>query len=84
MENLDLFENFDPKGRKHFTESEISYYQKLWDSLNQKYRYNKFFSTIWEQAKRRKSLSHKQWRELEFLLKNGSSRYESGILPSNY
>lgn len=84
MEKIEVFENFDPKSRKHFTESEISYYQKLWDSLHQNYRYNKFFSSIWSQAKRRKSLSSKQWRELEFLLKNGRSRYDSGILPSNY
>lgn len=83
MENLKVFENFDPKQRKHFTESEIRYYQKAWNSLPQKYYYNKFFSSIWDQAKRRRSLSLKQWRELEFLLKNGTSRYEAGILPSN-
>jgi len=70
--------------RKEFTDSEIQYYQKLWDWLHEKYRYNKFFSGLWDKVKTKKSLSNKQWIELEFLLKNGKSRYESGILPNNY
>lgn len=82
MINLEIFENFNT--RKTFTEGEISYYQRLWDFLNEKYRRNKFFSNIWEQAKAKRSLSGKQWSELEFLLKNGKSRYEAGILPHNY
>ena len=42
MKNLEIFENFIPSNRKEFTDSEIAYFQKLWDSLNQKYRYNQF------------------------------------------
>jgi hypothetical protein len=32
----------------------------------------------------KKKLSRLQWAELEFLLKNGKSRYEAGVLPKNY
>jgi len=84
MNHIQLFENFNQGMRKEFTDSEIQYYQKLWDWLHEKYRYNKFFSGLWDKVKTKKSLSNKQWIELEFLLKNGKSRYESGILPNNY
>lgn len=84
MNHIQLFENFDPAGKKEFTDAEIQYYQKLWDWLHDKYRYNKFFSGLWDKVKTKKSLTNKQWIELEFLLKNGKSRYEAGILPSNY
>jgi len=67
-----------------FTDSEIVYYKKLWNSLNLKYTNNQFFSSLWLKVLDKKRLTKNQWRELEFLLKNGKSRYESGILPSNY
>lgn len=84
MENIKLYEQFQQDNRKNFTDTEIVYYQKLWDWLHEKYRNNQFFLKLWNQAKLKKSLSQRQWLELEFLLKNGKSRYEAGILPSNY
>ena len=84
MENIRLFEDFNTQGRKHFTQSEIAYYQRMWDFLHERYRNNKFFKNLWDQAKRRASLSNKQWRELEYLLKNGKSRYESGNISNRY
>ena len=84
MKHIKIYENFIQGGRKEFTDSEIQYYQKLWDWLNDKYRYNKFFLSLWNQAKDKRSLTAKQWAQLEFLLKNGKSQYEAGILPSNY
>lgn len=84
MNHIQLFENFNPPSKKEFTDAEVQYYQKLWDWLHDKYRYNKFFSSLWDKVKTKKSLTNKQWLELEFLLKNGKSRYESGILPNNY
>ena len=84
MDHIQLFENFNQGGRKEFTDDEINYYQKLWDWLHEKYRYNKFFSSLWDKVKTKKSLTNKQWIELEYLLKNGKSRYEAGILPNNY
>jgi hypothetical protein len=84
MKNLELYENFINGGRKEFTDSEIVYFQRLWDSLHQKYRFNQFFLRLWNQAKDKKYLTKKQWAQLEYLLKNGRSQYEAGILPNNY
>lgn len=97
LKNLLLFEDYGASnygalnrntgnlaGKKKFTEEEIKYYQKLWDFLHEKHRTNKFFSGLWERVKNKKELSKRQWMELEFLLKNGKSRYEAGQLPSNY
>ena len=84
MNHIDLFENFINPQRKEFTESEIQYYQRLWDSLNQKYRLNTFFVKLWGQAKEKRYLTNKQWIQLEYLLKNGRSQYDAGILPNNY
>ena len=84
MNNLQIFENFIDPNRKYFTDSEISYFQKLWDSLHQKYRFNQFFLKLWNQVKSKKYLTKKQWIQLEYLLKNGRSQYEAGILPNNY
>lgn len=84
MEYLLIFENFTNSNRKEFTDNEIQYYQKLWDWLPERYRYNQFFSKLWTQVTTKKYLSNKQWIQLEYLLKNGKSQYEAGILPSNY
>ena len=84
MKNLELYENFMDNARKEFTDSEIVYFQRLWDSLNQKYRYNQFFLKLWNQARDKKYLTKKQWRQLEYLLRNGRSQYEAGLLPNNY
>jgi len=84
MKHLAIYENFNLPDRKYFTDSEIVYYQKMWDWLPQKYRYNQFFLKLWNQVKEKKYLSKKQWIQLEYLLKNGRSQYEAGILPSNY
>jgi hypothetical protein len=84
MEHIELYENFNQPERKTFTEDEIVYYEKLWNWLPQKYRYNQFFLKLWNQVKLKKNLSKKQWTQLEYLLKNGKSQYESGNLPSNY
>ena len=97
LKNLLLFEDYgasnygalnrntgNPAGKKKFTEEEIKYYQKLWNFLHEKHRTNKFFSGLWERVKNKKALSKRQRMELEFLLKNGKSRYEAGQLPSNY
>ena len=84
MNHIDLFENFINPQRKEFTESEIQYYQRLWDSLNQKYRWNTFFVKLWGQANEKRYLTTTQWIQLEYLLKNGRSQYDAGILPNNY
>lgn len=84
MKNLEIYENFVNQDKKYFTDEEIKYYTKLWGFLNIKYANNQFFSKLFNQMTLKKYLSNKQWTELEYLLKNGKSRYESGILPKNY
>lgn len=84
MKNLEIYENFQPQGRKSFTDEEIKHYSKLWGFLNIKYANTPFFSSLYNQMITKKSLTQKQWGELEYLLKNGKSRYEAGILPKNY
>lgn len=87
MKNLEVFENFNPGDKPQrikFTDSEISYYEKIWKTMTHRYTENKFFSNIWKTMKNKKSLTKNQWIELEFLFKNGKSRYESGQFPSNY
>ena len=97
MKHIELFENYgaanygalnrntgDLAGVKKFTDAEIQYYEKLWGWIPYKYHSNQFFSKMWNKLKNKKELTKRQWLELEFLLKNGKSRYESGILPNNY
>lgn len=87
MINLLVYESFVPNKnpeKKFFTDSDIAYYEKLWKTMPYRYTENKFFASVWSQLKRNKALTKKQWEELEFLLKNGKSRYEAGQLPSNY
>ena len=83
MKHLDLYENFNQTNRKYFTDAEINYYTKLWGFLNIKYANNPFFSKLFNQMTTKKYLSNNQWSELEYLLKNGRSKYEAGILPKN-
>lgn len=66
-------------------EKKLNYYKKLWNSLNVKYtQYNKFFPQLYKKMVEKRKLSRLQWAELEYLLKNGKSRYDAGILPKNY
>lgn len=86
MRHIQIFENFQTPqgggGKKTFTDAEITYYERLWNWTNVKYHNNRFFTTIWNKLKTKKELTNKQWLELEFLLKNGKSRYEAGQLST--
>ena len=84
MKHLKIFEEYDTEQRKNFTDSEISRNERIWLSLPYKYTENSFFSSVWKTMKNKKSLSKKQWTELEFLFKYGKSRYEAGQLSSKH
>jgi len=87
MKNIEVFENFNPDNkpqRRNFTDSEIAYYEKMWKTMPYRYTQNKFFSSVWNTMKTKKSLTQNQWTELEFLFKNGKSRYEAGQLSSKH
>ena len=85
MKNIKIYEEFNNLSEgKVFDDSQINYYQNIWGSLNIKYTNNPFYKSLFIKLKNKSPLSTKQWNELEFLLKNGKSRYESGDLgPKN-
>jgi hypothetical protein len=84
MKNIKVYEDFNASNdNKIFTDANIAYYVKMWNSLNIKYANNPFFLSLFNKMKSKKYLSQKQWAELEYLFKNGISRYEAGILPKN-
>lgn len=85
MKNIKVYEEFNAHTNKRtFTDIEIKDNQRLWDSLYTKYTTNTFFKKLFDQMRDKKYLSANQWKELEFLLKNGKSRYEAGILSKKY
>lgn len=87
MKHIEIFESFHPSGstpKKEFTDAQITYYEKIWKTMPYRYTQNKFFSSVWNTMKTKKSLTANQWLELEFLFKNGKSRYEAGQLSSKH
>ena len=68
----------------HFEEDRIKYYNALWNSLKLVYHQNRFFSSLHSQMNDKKKLTIKQWNQYKYLLTNGRSMYEAGILPKNY
>lgn len=83
MENVALYEDFT-QGNVEFNEGQLLRAKSLWNTLNIKYLTNPFFLKVYNKMQSKKHLTKKQWIELDFLLKNGKSRYDSGILPKNY
>ena len=67
-----------------FEDTKINYYIRLWNQQKIKYHQNVFFTSLIDKMKSKKRLTINQWNQLEFLLKNGCSMYESGKLPKNY
>ena len=83
MKNIQLYEEYSSENII-FNDGQIQRAETLWNSLHFKYRSNKFFTNLFDKMKNQRTLSKKQWNELNYLLTNGKSRYESGILPKNY
>lgn len=87
MKHIEILESFQPPEtppKKEFTDAQIAYYEKIWKKMPHRYTQNKFFSSVWNTMKTKKSLTKKQWVELEFLFKNGKSRYEAGQLSTKH
>lgn len=70
--------------RVSFDDVQVRRIKQLWDSVHVRYINNRFFKSLYDKVVSGGSLSAKQWGELDFLLKNGKSRYEAGELPNNY
>lgn len=67
-----------------FNQGQLNYIESHWKTLDYKIRNNKFWNNIYRLSLFNQELTIKQWDEFKFLLKNGKSRYNSGILPKNY
>lgn len=64
-----------------FDDAKIKYYKKLFSFLSPKHN-TPFWNSMMSQLEKNKKLSKKQFDELDFLLKNGKSRYEDGVLST--
>lgn len=67
---------------KQFDDTQIARLKKLWNMQHIKYHNDNFFSKIMKQLEDKKKLSEKQFDELNFLLINGRSKYEAGVLST--
>lgn len=67
---------------KEFDDTQIARLKKLWSFQHVKYHNNNFFASIMKQLEDKKKLTQKQFDELEFLLQNGRSKYEAGVLTT--
>lgn len=65
-----------------FTPGRVESINVSFNSLPSKYRNNKFFKSIISQLNKNNTLSKKQYDQLSFLLKNGQTMYEAGILTT--
>lgn len=65
-----------------FDDKQVASLKKKFASLNVKYASNAFFKSIMSSLEAKKKLSMKQWEELNYLLANGRTRYEAGILST--
>lgn len=66
----------------NYNDGQINYIKKLFDTLHTKYRTNTFFKSLYDKAINTKKLTQKQHDNLFFLLKNGKSMYDAGILTT--
>lgn len=67
---------------KEFDDTQIARIKKLWSFQHAKYHQNNFFVSIIKQLEDKKKLSQRQYDELQFLLDNGRSKYEAGVLTT--
>ena len=63
-----------------FDDKQVANLKNHFSRLNVKYHSNTFFKSIMEQLETKKKLSKKQFDELLFLIKNGKTKYEAGVL----
>lgn len=54
----------------------------LFNQVNIKYHRGTFFPGLIETLKTKKKLSKKQWEELKYLIDNGQTKYEAGVLST--
>lgn len=65
-----------------FEDAQIKRIETLFNQVSIKYHNNQFFPSIMKTLKEKKKLSKKQWEELKFLIDNGLTKYEAGVLST--
>jgi hypothetical protein len=85
QEYVPSFEEFCAEGYTEyisFQDTEVARLKKLWSFQHGKYANNNFFVTIMKTLEDKKRLSKKQYEELKYLLDNGRTKYEAGVLTT--
>lgn len=77
-----LYEHVNPTIK--FEDTQVTALKKQFGNLNFKYAANPFYKSVMNQLENKKQLSKKQYDELTFLLQNGKTRYEAGMLSTKY
>lgn len=65
-----------------FDDNQVNSLKKKFNTVNIKYHNNTFYTSIMKQLEDKKKLSKKQFDELKYLLDNGITRYEAGVLST--
>lgn len=65
-----------------FDDNQIKSLKKRFNALNVKYINNPFFKSVMSGLENKKKLSKKQFDELEYLLKYGTTRYENNLFST--
>lgn len=65
-----------------FTDDQIKYVMQRYNTLHSKYHNDNFFAPMVKKLQKNKKLSKKQNDQLQFLIKNGKSMYEAGVLTT--
>ena len=65
-----------------FDDAQVKNLKKRFDMVHIKYHANPFYMSVMKQLTDKKKLSKKQWEELKYLIENGRTKYEAGILTT--
>lgn len=65
-----------------FDDAQVKNLKKRFDMVHIKYHGNPFYISVMKQLTDKKKLSKKQWEELKYLIENGRTKYEAGILTT--
>lgn len=65
-----------------FDDTQVKNMEKRFNTVHIKYHNNPFYASVVKQLKDKKKLSKKQFDEFKYLIDNGQTRYEAGVLST--
>jgi len=65
-----------------FDDVQIKSMEKRFNTVHIKYHSDPFYISVMKQLKEKKKLSKKQFDEFKYLIENGQTRYEAGVLST--